>query len=160
MSTRIPPDAFDFYFSLGSDRSYKAVADRYGVTKRAVTKVAAREGWQRRAADLESQVREATDKKTVETREQMNSRHLRSLKIIQGKALEALRSMPIESAIDAVRSLGLSIKQERLIRGEPGDRTAVTMEQVVRDEFSRWMTHEEDDDGEDETEAEQASPIS
>ena len=160
MSTRIPPDAFDFYFSLGSDRSYKSVADRYGVSKRAITKVAAREGWQQRAADLESQVREATDKKTVETREQMNSRHLKSLKIIQGKALEALRSMPIESAIDAVRSLGLSIKQERLIRGEPGDRTAVTMEQVVRDEFSRWMTHEEDDDGEDETEAEQVSPIS
>ena len=149
MGTRIPPDAFDYYFSLGADRSYKAVADRYGVTKRAVTKVAAREGWQQRAAGLESQVREATDKKTVETREQMNSRHLKSLKIIQGKALEALRSMPIESAIDAVRSLGLSIKQERLIRGEPGERTAVTMEQVVRDEFSRWMTQDDEDEIDD-----------
>ena len=34
---KIPPDAFDFYFSLGPPRSYQAVADKYGVTKRAVT---------------------------------------------------------------------------------------------------------------------------
>ena len=159
MSTRIPPDAFDFYFSLGSDRSYQSVADRYGVTKRAVTKVAAREGWQRRAADLESQVREATDKKTVETLEQMNSRHLKSLKIIQGKALEALRSMPIESAMDAVRSLGLSIKQERLVRGEPGDRTAISMEEIVKSEFTRWMTDGDEDDDEDDDDAEEEAKI-
>ena len=158
MSARIPPDAFEYYFSLGSDRSYQAVADRYGVTKRAITKLAARENWQSRAADLEAQVREATDKKVVETREQMNTRHLKSLKVVQGKALEALRSMPIETAMDAVRALDLSIKQERLVRGEPSERTAVSMEQVVRDEFSRWMTYDDeseiDDAEEDEVAAE------
>ena len=47
---KIPPDAFDFYFSLGPPRSYQAVANKYGVTKRAVTNLAGREDWQRRLA--------------------------------------------------------------------------------------------------------------
>jgi hypothetical protein len=37
---KIPQDAFEFYFSLGPERSYEQVAGRYGVTKRAVTKLA------------------------------------------------------------------------------------------------------------------------
>ncbi len=55
---KIPPDAFDFYFSPGPPRSYQAVADKYGVTKRAVTNLAGREDWQRRLAaqKQESQV--------------------------------------------------------------------------------------------------------
>ena len=44
---KIPPEAFDHYFSLGPERSYEAVARKYGVTKRAVTKLAKRESWQR-----------------------------------------------------------------------------------------------------------------
>jgi len=45
MARKIPADAFDYYASLGPDRSYRAVAERYGVSKRAVTKHAAAEGW-------------------------------------------------------------------------------------------------------------------
>ena len=37
-------------FSLGPGRSYQAVADRYGVSKRAVTALAKRENWQARLA--------------------------------------------------------------------------------------------------------------
>ena len=51
---KIPSDAFDYYFSLGPGRSYQQVADRYGVTKRAVTALAKRESWQARLADVES----------------------------------------------------------------------------------------------------------
>ncbi len=74
MTRKIPPEAFHYYAEMGLDRSYQAVADHYGVSKRAITKLAAREDWQRRAADLGSQVREATDKRTFESLEQMNSR--------------------------------------------------------------------------------------
>ena len=46
MSGRIPPDALEYYVSLGADRSYEKVADHYGVSKRAVTKLAVRQRWQ------------------------------------------------------------------------------------------------------------------
>ena len=73
---KIPTDAFDFYFSLGPGRSYQAVADKVGVSKRAVTKCADREGWQARLHDLERKARERSDDKIVESIDAMNSRHL------------------------------------------------------------------------------------
>jgi hypothetical protein len=39
-----------------------------------------------------------------------------------------------------VRSLAIAIKQERIILGEPAERTAVSIEDVVRREYERWMT--------------------
>lgn len=147
MANRIPPDAFHFYLGLGPVRSYQAVGDRYGVSKRAVTKLATRERWQDRVVELERKAREGAEQKALESLEAMNLRHLRSLKVVQGKALEALRSMPLSTAMEAVRSLDMAIRQERLIRGEPSDRTAISVEEVIKREYQRWMLPEEAGDG-------------
>ena len=147
MSARIPSTrAFEFYVGLGPDRSYQRVADEFGVSKRAVTKLAARERWQQRVAELERQAREGAEKKALESLEGMNLRHLKSLKVVQGKALEALRTMPLSTAMEAVRALDMAIRQERLIRGEPSDRTAISVEEVIRREYERWMLPAEDED--------------
>ncbi len=45
---RIPPEAFETYVRLGPGRSYRQVAEHYGVSKRAITSFAAREGWPER----------------------------------------------------------------------------------------------------------------
>ncbi len=137
--TRIPPDAFTFYFGLGSDRSYQAVADRYGVSKRSVTKLAVQENWQDRVATLGRKARENSDQRILETLEDMNGRHLKTLRVIQGKALETLKAMPLASAMEAVRALDMSIGKERLIRGEPSDRTAVSVEETIKREYERRM---------------------
>lgn len=147
MSGRIPSEAFEFYVGLGPDRSYQRVAAEFGVSKRAVTKLAARERWQDRVVELERKVRESAEQKALESLEGMNMRHLKALKIVQGKALEALRSMPLSMAMEAVRSLDRAIRQERLIRGEPSDRTAVSVEEVINREYRRWMLPEETGDG-------------
>ncbi len=146
MSGKIPPDALQYYLGVGPDRSYQKVADHYGVSKRAVTKLAARERWQDKVIELERKAREGAEKKALESLEGMNLRHLKSLKVIQGKALETLRSMPLSTAMEAVRALDMAIRQERLIRGEPSDRTAISVEDVIRREYERWMLPEESDD--------------
>lgn len=146
MARRIPPDAFDFYVGLGSDRSYQKVADEYGVSKRAVTKLAGREGWQRRLDDLERRSRERSDEKAVESLEAMGERHLRMLKLVQGRAIETLRSMPLTTAMEAVRALDMAIRQERLVRGQPSERTAVEIEDVIRRQVERWLPIEEEGD--------------
>ena len=157
MSAKIPPDAFQFYVALGPGRSYAAVAEKYNVTKRAVTKHAARENWQERVREIERKARRASEEKAIETLEQMNDRHLKSLRVIQGKALEALKAMPLNTAMEAVRALDLAIRQERVVRGEPGDRTATTVEETIRGEYERWMVVSEkeqeatDDDSENPT---------
>lgn len=56
---KLPADAFDFYFALGTKRSYQAVADRYGVSKRTVAARAARENWTDRTTKLALAISEA-----------------------------------------------------------------------------------------------------
>jgi hypothetical protein len=152
---KIPHDAFYHYVGLGPARSYQRVAEHYGVTKRAVVNVAAREGWQEQAAELERKARQRANDRAEESLEAMTGRHLKSLRVVQAKALEALKAMPLDSAIAAVRALDTGIRQERVIRGEPGERSAVSLEETIRREYERWMdVAGDDEDGEEEAEGE------
>ena len=148
MNRKTPPDAFSFYFSLGTGRSYQAVADHYSVSKRAVSNMAERENWQSRLADLERKARDKADEKALETLDEMNGRHLKVLRFIQSKAIETLKSMPIESAMDAVRAYGQTLDRERTIRGEPSERSAVSLEEICKREYAAWLKPvEEESDG-------------
>lgn len=133
MTRKIPEDAFQAYFAMGPARSYQAVAERYGVSKRSVTRFATRQNWSERIAKIENEARERADRRAVETLDEMNERHLRIAKAIQAKALESLRSLPMEKAIDAVRALDVGVRQERLVRGEPTERQA-SVEELIRSE--------------------------
>ena len=147
MTRKIPPDAFDHYFSLGIARSYRAVAAKYGVSKQSITKCAGRERWQERLAAIEEKARHSSTEQSLETLERMTQRHLQTLKVIQGKALQALKSMPLATAMEAVRALDMTIGKERLIRGEPSDRTAVSIEETIRKEYDRWLVVDGDETG-------------
>jgi len=139
MTSRLPPDAFDVYVALGPARSYRAVAERFGVSKRAVTARAALDNWQGRLAELETKARARSDEHLVDLLEEMNARHLKTCRVIQAKGLQALQSMPLDSAMNAVRALDLAMRQERLALGEPTDRAEVTVEDTIKREYARWM---------------------
>lgn len=146
MNRKLPHDAFAYYVGLGPDRSYQAVANHFSVDKKTVTRRAAVEDWQGRLAKVEAEARSRTEEHLIENLESVNRRHLQTLRVIQGKALDALKRLPLSSAMDAVRSLDLAIKQERVIRGEPSERTAVSIEDTIKREYRRWMTDQIDDD--------------
>jgi transposase len=144
MSKKIATDAFEFYVSLGPGRSYQAVAERYTVSKRSVTRHALREGWQERLHAIEAKVREASDQKAQETLEAIRSRHLKGMRFIQAKAIETLKSASLESASDAVRAYTAAVREERVMLGEPSDRTAVSVEDVIKREYERWLVPDGD----------------
>ena len=139
MARKLPVDAFDFYFALGPGRSYQSVAERYGTTKRAVTNLAVKEKWQERALDLERKARDSAAKKTIESIEEVNKRHLKVLMSLEAKAIEGLKNISIDTPADIVRALDLALKQTRLILGEPSERTAISVEDVIKREYERWM---------------------
>ncbi len=141
---KIPTDAFDHYFSLGPGRSYQQVADRYGVTKRAVTALAKRESWQARLAEVEEKARVRLDEKKVDAAEAAHEQRLKALRLVLGKGIEGLRGMSIDSPRDAVQAIGLAVREIRVELGEPSDRTAISVEDTIRREYERWMTVEED----------------
>ena len=89
MARKIPTDAFDVYFAMGTARSYDALAKKYGVTKKAVTLLAKRERWQARIQELESKARETSAKKMRESLEEQVERNLTALRFIKAKAKKA-----------------------------------------------------------------------
>ena len=117
MMTKIASDAFDYYVSLGPDRSYRAVAERYGVSKRAVTKRATREGWSERLAAIERAARAEADRRLTETLADMHGRHRRLLRAVSARAAAALRDYPLTSGMEAVRAAESLIRMERLLAG-------------------------------------------
>ena len=136
---KIPPDAVDYYFSLGPGRSYRTVAEHYGVSKRAVTNLAKREDWQQRLLKLEDEARERADKKNEDELVAAIDRHLKAIRLVFGKGVEGLRNMTIDTPADAMKAIALAIREERVALGEPSDRTAVTVEDTIKREYERWM---------------------
>lgn len=137
---RIPAEAaFEYYAKLGPKRSYRAVADRFGVSKQSVTKLAQRNDWQGELEKVEKEAQDSAVQRARESLDAMNERHLQMLRVVQRKALEALQAMPLTTAMEAARALDMSIAKERLVRGEPSDRTAVDVESTLRSEVERWM---------------------
>ena len=115
---KIPPDAFEAYVAMGPDRSYQNLANHYDVTKRAVTKLAARERWSERLARIDNEARDRSDAKLVENFEEMRTRHVRMLRVMAGKVLAALKQYPLSSGMEAMRAAESVIKLERLVAGE------------------------------------------
>jgi hypothetical protein len=148
VTRKIPPEAYSFYLGLGLTRSYEAVAKHYGTTKRSVTKCAARENWQAKIKAAEETTRSRAEEKAQETLEEMNERHLKTVQLIQRKALEALRTTAITSGIDAAKALVMAVEKERLIRGEPTDRTAVDVETLIKREYQELFTDDTSEEAE------------
>lgn len=149
MNRKLPSDAFDFYFSMGPSRSYQAVAGKYGTTKRAVTRLAVKDGWQERILKCERDARERSNAKAVETLEAMQEKHLKALQMVLGRAIETLRTQPLETAMEAVRSIEMVIRQERLVRGESTDRAELDVAEIVKRESEHWLARvDEDESGE------------
>ncbi len=148
MTNRIPSDAFDYYVALGPGRSHRAVAEHFSISKRAVTKHAVKEQWAERLEKIESEARERSDKRLAETIEETRSRHLKTLRAIHNRALRGLQQFPLTSGMESIRAAELAIKLERLIVGEPSERTTLNVEETTRKEIQNLLTIEEEDDDE------------
>lgn len=145
MNKRLPADAFGYYLNLGPDRGYAAVAEHYGVSKRAVTALASKEHWQERVAQAEAKVQEQAQQQYVDAVRQMNEQHLKVLQFMLSRGVEGLKNAPVSTFGDALKAVSIAIDKERLIRGEPTDRTE-SVESIVKRETARFLTTETSDD--------------
>lgn len=149
MNGRIGEDAFEFYVSLGPARSHEAVAQRYDVSRRAVSKRATKDEWTPRLDKIEQEARALSDKRLAETLGDIRGRHLTTLKAMHARALTALKQFPLTSGMEAMKAAEMVIKLERLVAGEASERTAISVEEVTKRELDRWVVLRDPESGED-----------
>jgi ribosome-binding ATPase YchF (GTP1/OBG family) len=149
MSGKLGSDAFGYYVALGDDRSYSAVASHFEVSKRAVVKAAAREDWASRLQEIDQEAREKADQKLGETLSEMRSRHQKLLRAMSTRAANALRAYPLTSGMEAMKAAEMVIKLERLILGEPSQRSTLSVEQVTRREVESLLAVEDGEAGDE-----------
>jgi hypothetical protein len=111
-------DAFNYWYMLPK-RSNGPVAKKFGVTETSVRKWRHKLNWDARALKRDKALKEKEDKQAVESIADMNARHVKEYKMLQGKALERLTRARIEKDRDAITALDTGIKGERMAKGEP-----------------------------------------
>lgn len=139
MSTRLSEGAFEYYVGLGSGRSYQAVAERYGASKRTVVRHAAAEKWAERLEAIQQEARDELDKRLAGAIAEMNERHMKILRAVASRAVAAIKEHPLTTGMEGVRAAELAIKLERLLVGESSERSTVSVEEVTRRELDRWL---------------------
>lgn len=167
MRNRIPEDAFAYYVGLGTMRSYELVAEHFGVTKRAITKAAAREDWTRRLEALELRAREATDARLAKQIEETHVRHKKMLMAMAARAVKALQEFPLTSGMDGIRAAAMVIKLERVLDAEKPEHDVVDVAAIVKREQETWLVSGgnpsddwDDADAEDDDEDDAGEPVS
>ena len=135
MNRKLPEDLFERYVALGPKRTYAALAEEFGATRRAVAKRAAKEGWSDRLQQIESQARERSDAQMVDAISEMRARHLKTLRAVNARVLSALQQFSLTNGMEAIRGAEIAIKLERLIAGEPGERSELNVQEVTRTEI-------------------------
>ena len=122
--------AFDTYWRLGAERTLRRLREQLAVEGRApslrtLAEWSRRGHWQGRIADLERQAWAADDDARIAAIRAMTERQAKEALLLQQKGTEWLSAMSVEEATPdaAIRAVVDGAKLERLVRGEPTERT-------------------------------------
>lgn len=152
---RLSENAFDYYLGLGNARSYQAVANHFGVCKQTVTNHAKKQRWQQRIAEATQAARNEAEAAFKRDEVDRKRHHLKVSRELIAKAADVLRVLPM-TAMESVQTIDMAMRCERLLLGEPTDRTENTLEEILREDVRQWMQRATDDasDGRDVEESE------
>jgi hypothetical protein len=116
MNRKIPSDAFECYVSLGAGRSYQAVAEKYGVSKRGVALHAKRENWQARLAEHERRERDEADHRVLAECSRCAEENYSRYRKQRLQRLATIESFPVRCGSEAAAAVCLGMAMERLAR--------------------------------------------
>ena len=125
--------AFERYWRLGATRSIERLraalaSEGSAPTVRTLYEWSRRYRWQDRIVQQERAAREADDEARIAAVREMQTRHAREALLLQQKGTEWLMGLEpgMATADAAIRAIGEGIRLERLVQGEPTERTEVS----------------------------------
>lgn len=143
---KIPDNAFETYVAMGTERSYQALADKFGVDKRSISRLAAKERWVERLAKIQEEARAATDKKLVADLQAVREQQLREVRYLRAEAIKGMKNLSPEKAVKFASALSIAWKHELFLLGEPTDRQATTIEEITKREIQTLLLRDGEED--------------
>lgn len=140
MKRKISDDAFALYWAMGHERSYRALADQLGVSKRAIVDKASAEDWAGRLQAIEADVKERVDATLKDELEQSQMRYRKILRAVEARAAQVIAEQPLRSCLEGIKAIEAAVKLERLLAGEPAERNEHTIAEVTRQEIDRFLS--------------------
>jgi transcriptional regulator with XRE-family HTH domain len=147
---KIPDNAFETYVAMGTERSYQALADKLGVDKRSISRLATKERWVERLSKIQEEARAATDRKLVQDLQAVREQQLREVRFLRAEAIKAMKGLTPERAVKLASALNIAWKHELFLLGEPTDRQATTIEEITKREIQTLLRPVVDEGEEDE----------
>jgi len=147
----LPADAFSHFVALGPGRTHQAVAHQFDVHIRTVQRTAKTDNWAGRLESIEKEARQTADKALAEDLAEMQLRHRKLLRAMAARSAKAMSDFPLTDGMQAIKAAEIVIKLERLLAGEPTERTSLNIEETIKREYGRWLERagEEAGEGED-----------
>lgn len=139
-------EAFKFWVSLGDTRSLAKVAKEFHIRRRGIQKCSIRNQWSKRLAAIDAAARKRADELLIETRAEIQARHLRMLKAVATRGIQALQKQELETAMEGVKAIEAAIKLERVIHGEATANVTVSVAEQTRREVELFLRAEDGDD--------------
>lgn len=142
MSPQFGEDAFAVYVAMGSARSFRAIAERYGLALSEVESFALEQRWEERLADLELDGADPARLALLSGHRDMLERHRKLVRAMLTRAAKGLVDNPITSGIQSVRAAELAIQLDRML-ATPAARSAADEPSGDPPGFDIWA--DEDD---------------
>lgn len=122
--TRKAYAGFVAYRDMGIDRSLAKVSRELGKSTALLSRWSARDDWVSRAHAWDDEQHRIKDAAQLQAAVEMGERHARSAEVLLGKALQGLQTIEAKDIgpRDAAYMMDVSVKIERLSRGQPNER--------------------------------------
>lgn len=85
-------EAYEYYYSLGSERSLQKVADEFGVTLKAVAQWNMSFNWQERTVQRDTEIGKKLQEKTIDTILNEKANYRKIIKLAVGQIVENMRA--------------------------------------------------------------------
>lgn len=85
-------EAYEYYYSLGDDRSLQKVADEFGVTLKAVAQWNMSFNWQERTVQRDTEIGKKLQEKTIDTILNEKANYRKIIKLAVGQIVESMRA--------------------------------------------------------------------
>ena len=85
-------EAYEYYYSLGDERSLQKVADEFGVTLKAVAQWNMSFNWQERTVQRDTEIGKKLQEKTIDTILNEKANYRKIIKLAVGQIVESMRA--------------------------------------------------------------------